>query len=67
MIITKGYGDDQTIITQGLSWSGVGVGPFHAVAAETFIPGAQAAAVHVPGSTAAETYIPGAQAAVVYP
>ena len=67
MIITEGFGDDQTLITEGFSWSGAGVGPFHAKAAEVFVPGAQAAAVHVPGGKAAEVFVPGAQAAEVYP
>jgi len=67
MIITEGFGDDQTLITEGFSWSGVGVGPFHAVAAEVFVPGATAAAVHIAGSKAAEVFVPGAQAAKVYP
>lgn len=67
MIITAGYGDDQTIITQGFGWSGVGVGPFRAEAAEVFVPGAKAAEVHVPGAVAAEMFVPGAKATEVIP
>ena len=52
-------------------WTPVGplpdVGPFSAVAAMVFTPGARAAAVHVAGSKAAEVFVPGAQATEVYP
>ncbi len=49
----------------GAPVAGPAVGPFRAVAAEVFVPGARAAAVHSAGAVAAETFIPGAKATEV--